>query len=89
MMNKAIQREVDVKLMAAILEARQFQGAKVVSRREMFDYLEPISPRRLVNKQKLGVDFSNMLEDAAALIGAKFTYETHSTGKRKKVRVEF
>ena len=83
-------REVDVKLMASILETRRFLGDKTVSRRQMFDYLEPISPRRVVNKQKLGVDFSNMLEDAAALVsGAHFVFDTHPNGKRKKVRVEF
>ena len=85
-----MKRELDVNLMVAILQTRQVQGDKVVSRRQMFDYLEPISPRQTVNKQKLGVDFSNMLEDAAAKVtGARFVFDTHPSGKRKKVRVEF
>lgn len=87
---KMFQRQVDVELMANILVARQLQGDAKVTRRQMFDYIEPISPRALVAKQKLGVDFSNMLQDAAALVsGANFVFDTHANGKRKNVRVEF
>ena len=82
------QFQVEVNLMAAILQARQLQGDKVVSRRQMFDYMQPISPARVVNKQKFGAEFSNMLEDAAVKVGARFVFETHASGKRKKVRVE-
>jgi hypothetical protein len=89
---KTMQRAADVKLMAAILESKQLHGAKVVTRREMFDLMEPISPREEVGtkKQKMGADFSNMLEEAASKVkGVRFTFDILPSGKRKKVRVEF
>ena len=89
---KEIRRKIDTKLMASILEAQQLQGAKQVTRRQMFDMMQPISPRTEVGakKQKLGVDFSDMLQDAAAMvIGAKFAFDVLPSGKRSKVRVEF
>jgi hypothetical protein len=75
--------------MASILEARQAQGDTFITRRGMFDYVERISPRKTIHGQKLGVNFSDMLEEAANRVGAKFVTETHPSGKRKNVRVVF
>jgi hypothetical protein len=88
-MLNTIKNKADVNLMASILTSRQLQGDKCITRREMFDYVEHISPRDIVAKQKFGVNFSDMLQQAAGKVeGAKFVFDTHPNGKRKNVRVE-
>ena len=81
--------EVEVELMQGIIMARQMVGDKVITRRQMFDYVEAIYPHPTIGKQKVGVEFSNMMEGAAErIVGAHFTFDRHPSGKRKNVRVE-
>lgn len=81
--------EIEVHLMEGIIMARQVLGEKVITRRQMFDYIESIYPHPTIGKQKVGVEFSNMMESAAnGIVGAHFVYDKHPSGKRKNVRVE-
>jgi hypothetical protein len=92
MMTNPIQRAADVRLLAAILDNLKSQGRKSVSRTQLGVMIDVISPRLPVGpkQQKMGITFSDMIQDAASLVpGAQFKFETHASGRRKRVRVEF